>query len=126
MSRDKAAGRGDRRTPASLTQAIEENSIWHRLKRTLLLPVALCLLRALCSRRRLCRLRGSKCRRNKMLGTVRHAIQLAGQLPEDTDDSLLIIDAMRELVLQYLVQEDRGPGSSGPGPVLAFKGKSSA
>jgi hypothetical protein len=23
----------------------------------------------------------------------RHAIQLAGQLPEDTDDSLLIIDA---------------------------------
>jgi hypothetical protein len=46
MSRDKAAGRGARRTPASLTQAIEENSIWHRLKRTLLLPVALCLLRA--------------------------------------------------------------------------------
>jgi tetratricopeptide (TPR) repeat protein len=35
-------------------------------------------------------------------------------------------DAMRELVLQHLVQEDRGPGSSGPGPVLAFKGKSSA
>jgi hypothetical protein len=61
-----------------------------------------------------------------MLGTVRHAIQLARQLPEDTDDSLLIIDAMRELVLQCLVQEDRGPGSSGPGPVLAFKGKSSA
>ena len=71
MSRDKAAGRGARRTPASLTQAIEENSIWHRLKRTLLLPVALCLLRALCSRPRLCRLGGTKCTRNKVLGTVR-------------------------------------------------------
>lgn len=36
----------------------------------------------------------------------RHAITLASQLPENQADALLVLDAMRELLEDYLGEED--------------------
>jgi hypothetical protein len=39
----------------------------------------------------------------------RHAIALAGQLPDNTADALLVIEALKELVDTFLSVEDEEP-----------------
>jgi hypothetical protein len=51
----------------------------------------------------------------------RHAIMLAGQLPENTADALIVIEAMNELVRSYLMAvPDTAPLAAN---VLPFAGK---
>lgn len=52
----------------------------------------------------------------------RHAITLASQLPDDTADQLLVIEAMKELVEHYLMAAPAG-NEMAPGNVLPFAGK---
>lgn len=39
----------------------------------------------------------------------RHAVMLASQLPEDTTDAKLVLQAVQELVETFLVQTPEGP-----------------
>lgn len=51
----------------------------------------------------------------------RHAITLASQLPESIEDALTVIDAMRELVEDYLKAAPVATEGQ-PANVLQFKG----
>jgi hypothetical protein len=55
----------------------------------------------------------------------RHAITLAGQLPDNTIDALLVLDATRELVEVFLAGHDDGEISREPraANVLPFEAK---
>lgn len=39
----------------------------------------------------------------------RHAVMLASQLPEDTTDAKLVLQAVQELVETFLMQSPEGP-----------------
>jgi hypothetical protein len=52
----------------------------------------------------------------------RHAIMLAGQLPENTADALIVIEAMNELVRSYLMAVPDEPATTAAN-VLPFAGK---
>lgn len=49
----------------------------------------------------------------------RHAITLAGQLPDGIDDALIVIEAMKELVEQFLMATPEAPEGRPPN-VLQF------
>lgn len=49
----------------------------------------------------------------------RQAMVLAGQLPENTEDALLVLQAVQELVLTFLVDDQKAPRVVG-GKVLPF------
>lgn len=51
----------------------------------------------------------------------RQAMVLAGQLPEGTEDALLILEAVHELVMNYLAKSaDDGPAVKVASNVLPF------
>lgn len=52
----------------------------------------------------------------------RHAITLASQLPDKPEDALLVIEAMKELVEQYLMAAPEG-AKEPPSNVISFGGK---
>lgn len=52
----------------------------------------------------------------------RHAIMLAGQLPDNTDDALIVIQAMKDLVESYLMAVPDAAGAPADN-VLPFAGK---
>jgi lipase chaperone LimK len=49
----------------------------------------------------------------------RQAMVLAGQLPENTEDALLILQAVQELVETFLIAHDEAPARK-PSNVLPF------
>jgi len=52
----------------------------------------------------------------------RQAITLAGQLPDNTADALLVVQALKELVDTFLAAHDAGQEGLGPN-ILPFTGK---
>lgn len=53
----------------------------------------------------------------------RHAITLAGQLPDKIEDALIVIEAMRDLVERFLIPDPQGADER-PANILQFTGKS--
>ena len=50
----------------------------------------------------------------------RQALVLAGQLPENQEDALLIIDALEEIVASYLFRGEDAPKAAVAANVLQF------
>jgi len=50
----------------------------------------------------------------------RQAMVLAGQLPESTEDALLVMECMRELLEDYLSKSSHEPALKQAGNVLPF------
>ena len=50
----------------------------------------------------------------------RHALNLAGQLPEKPEDALAILDLMRELVVGFLQAGVPEPAQAPPAPVITL------
>lgn len=56
----------------------------------------------------------------------RHAIQIAAQLPERTEDALMVLELARKLVQTFLVDDrEREPAKDG-GAVVAFPASSNS
>lgn len=54
----------------------------------------------------------------------RHAVTLASQLPDNLDDALIVIEAMKDLVEQYLMAAPAEAKTKTPAAnVISFAGK---